>query len=399
MKRIISSSGYVYESQDMRKRAKYHEASREDFADVNSSSVTKLDLGTAYLNITSSAKPPSLLHNPVMNPGESLGVPRQTTYSTTELRPSGLALPEKHPSTPNTTTPNNSYQSLLLLAQGAFKDISSRSAAQVLIQDIKRNYRENGKRWTPEALGYQKLLEDMVEKFAYMRYSHDKPADVSGLNENEQREFVDYIKALATSAENVDILVQGSEAVALSSQSDSVLQRAVAFRVLPKDFAQRHAARAKVGARLTININKAHFNQLAKALTQLFSDDNRGWLHQAKIMGPKNLGSRTDQAVIYLSSAGVEHAQEIHKKLSELLAEPAFLEHTPSGMYRVGKGIAYSETAEGDSSSHGQSRAKLIAAAVAQSLLTDTPIERTLPRVLQARGYNVLNPALLTQRY
>lgn len=116
-------------------------------------------------------------------------------------------------------------------------------------------------------------------------------------------------------------------------------------------------------------------------------------------MGPKNLGSRTDQAVIYLSSAGVEHAQEIDKKLSELLAEPAFLEHTPSGMYRVGKGIAYSETAEGDSSSHGQSRAKLIAAAVAQSLLTDTPIERTLPRVLQARGYNVLNPALLTQRY
>lgn len=394
MKRIISSSGYVYESQDMRKRAKHHEASRENFADANSSSVTKLDLGAAYLNISSSAKTPSLLHNPVMNSGESLGVARQATYSTTELRPSGSALPEKHP-----TTPNNSYQSLLLLAQGAFKDVSRRSAAQVLIQDIKRNYRENGKRWTPEALGYQKLLEDMVEKFAYLRYSHDKPADVSGLNENEQREFVDYIKALATSAENVDILVQGSEAVALSSQPDSVLQRAVAFRVLPKDFAQRHAARAKVGARLTININKAHFNQLAKALTQLFSDDNRGWLHQAKIMGPKNLGSRTDQAVIYLSSAGVEYAQEIDKKLSELLAEPGFLEHTPSGMYRVGKGIAYSETAEGDSSSHGQSRAKLIAAAVAQSLLTDTPIERTLPRVLQARGYNVLNPALLTQRY
>lgn len=59
----------------------------------------------------------------------------------------------------------------------------------------------------------------------------------------------------------------------------------------------------------------------------MFSDDNRGWLHQAKIMGPKNLGSRTDQAVIYLQ------------------------------------------------------------------------IERTLPRVLQARGYNVLNPALLTQLY
>ena len=269
----------------------------------------------------------------------------------------------------------------------------------MLIQDVKKNYRENGKKWTPEALGKQKLLEDMLEKDAYQRYSHDKPAGVSGLNENEQREFVAYIKALATTAENVDILVQGSEKVALSSQPDSVLEKAEAFRVLPKDFAQRHAARAKVGARLTINVNKAYFNQLAKALTQLFSDDNRGWLHQAKIMGPKSLGSRTDQAVIYLSSAGVEHAQAIDKKLGELLSTAAFLEHTPSGMYRVGKGIAYSETAEGESSSHGQARAKLIAAAGAQSLLTDSPIERTLPQVLQTRGYDVRNPALLAQRY
>ncbi|MCU1751004.1 TcdA/TcdB pore-forming domain-containing protein [Pseudomonas sp. 6D_7.1_Bac1] len=293
--------------------------------------------------------------------------------------------------------PSNSYQSLLASAQATFKEMSRTKKVQTLIDEIKSNYRDNGKKWTPEALGKQRLLEDTLEKDAYQRYSNDTPIGVSGLDENEQREFVAYIKALAARVETVDILVQGSEKVALSSQPDSVLEGAEAFRVLPKDFAQRHGARAKVGARLTINVDKAHFNQLAQALTQLFSDDNRGWLDQAKIIGPKKLGSLTDQAVIYLSSAGVEYAQAINKKLSELLPATAFVEHTPSGMYRVGKGIAYSETAEGESSSHGQSRAKLIAAAGAQSLLTDTPIEKTLPRVLQTRGYDVRNPALLAQ--
>ncbi|MFJ2713806.1 TcdA/TcdB pore-forming domain-containing protein [Pseudomonas sp. NPDC087346] len=293
--------------------------------------------------------------------------------------------------------PNNSYQSLLIFAQETFKEISRRPAAQALIHDIKKIYRENGKKWTAETLDRQKKLEKMLEHDAYQRYSNDKPMGVSGLDENQQLKFVDYVKALAVSAKDVDILVQGGEQVALSSQPDSVLAKADAFRVLPKDFTQRHAARAKVGARLTINVEKAYFNPLAKALTRLFSDDNRGWLHQAKIMGPRNLGSRTDQAVIYLSSAGVEHAQAINKKLGELLSPTAFVEHTPVGMYRVGKGVAYSETAEGESSSHGQSRAKLIAAAGAQSLLTETPIERTLPRLLQTRGYDVNNPALLAQ--
>ncbi|TPG64370.1 TcdA/TcdB pore-forming domain-containing protein [Pseudomonas arsenicoxydans] len=293
--------------------------------------------------------------------------------------------------------PNNSYQSLLISAQETFKEISRRPAAQTLIHDIKGIYSESGKKWTSEALAKQKQLEDMLEKDAYKRYSNDKPASVSGLDENEQREFVSYIKALAVNAENVDIVVQGSEKVALSSQPYSVLDIAEAFRVLPKDFARRVGARAKVGARLTINVEKAYFNLLAQALTRLFSDDNRGWLDHAKIMGPKNLGSRTDQAVIYLSSAGLEHALAINKKLRDLLSATAFVEHTPVGMYRVGKGIAYSETAEGESSSHGQSRAKLIAAAGAQSLLTKTPIERTLSRLLQTRGYDVNNPALLAQ--
>ncbi|MBP3997790.1 cytotoxin [Pseudomonas koreensis] len=290
-----------------------------------------------------------------------------------------------------------SYQSLLESAQDTFNEARRNPKVRALVNEIKKNYRDNHKTWTREALDKRRLLEDRLEKDAYLRYSNDKPAGVSGLSEAQQREFVIYVKALAARALAVDVLVQGNEKTALSEQPQSVLDNAEAFRVLPKDFAQRHAARAKVGARLTVNVSKEHFSQLLQALTQLFNDDNRNWLHQAKIIGPKKLGTLTDQAVIYLSNPGVEHARTIGRQLGELLPATAFIEHTPVGMYRVAKGIAYSETAEGESSSHGQSRAKLIAAAGAQALLTDTTIDKTLPRLLQTRGYDVRDPALLAQ--
>ncbi|PHM45854.1 toxin B [Xenorhabdus mauleonii] len=293
--------------------------------------------------------------------------------------------------------PNNSYQSLLMSAQATLKEIQRKPDIKVLIQAIKQGFSESGHKWTPELIRQQKMLEQAVEKGAYMRYSNDKPADISGLNEGEQRSFVNYIKTLAARTNTVDILVQGSENTALSSQTDTVLGTADAFRVLPKDFKQRHGTRSKMGARLTINVDKTHFNSLASALTQLFNDDNRGWLEQAKIMGPKNLGHRTDQAVIYLSNAGVEHAQAIGRQLNELLPATAFIKHTPIGMYHVSKGISYSETVEGESSSHGQSRARLIAAAATESLLTSAPLEKTLTKTLQRRGYDASNPALLAQ--
>ncbi|MDX7990831.1 TcdA/TcdB pore-forming domain-containing protein [Xenorhabdus littoralis] len=293
--------------------------------------------------------------------------------------------------------PNNSYQSLLVSAQTTFKEMQRKPDIKVLIQAIKKGFSESGHKWTSELISKQKKLEQALEKDAYMRYSNDRPEGISGLNEGEQQSFVNYIKALSARTTTVDILVQGSEKMALSSQTEAVLGTADAFRVLPKDFKQRHSTRSRIGARLTINVDKTHFNSLASALTKLFNDDNRGWLEQAKIMGPKNLGRRTDQAVIYLSSAGVEHAHAIGRKLSELLPETAFVKHTPIGMYHVSKGISYSETVEGESSSHGQSRARLIAAAGTESFLTDTPIEKTLTRTLQKRGYDVSNPALLAQ--
>ncbi|SFU32281.1 TcdA/TcdB pore-forming domain-containing protein [Xenorhabdus koppenhoeferi] len=295
---------------------------------------------------------------------------------------------------PNT---NNSYQSLLVLARETFKEAQRKPDIKALIQAIKRGFKESDNKWTPNLISKQKMLEQMLEKDAYMRYSNDKPVGISGLNEDEQQLFVNYIKALAERTPTVDILVQGSEKTALFSQTDTVLGTADAFRVLPKDFKQRHSTRSRTGARLTVNVDKAHFNSLASALTQLFNDDNRGWLEQAKIMGPKNLGRRTDQAVIYLSRAGIEHAHDIGRKLNELLPATAFTKHIPTGMYLVGKGIAYSETVEGESSSHGQSRAQLIAVAGTESLLTGTPIEKTLTRILQKRGYDVSNPALLAQ--
>ncbi|WMI97573.1 TcdA/TcdB pore-forming domain-containing protein [Pseudomonas chlororaphis subsp. aurantiaca] len=291
---------------------------------------------------------------------------------------------------------DQSYNSLLKAAEMNFEKMKNAKKIQVLVQEIKENYKEHGK-WTVESMDKKERLERLLEQGAYKRYSNDKPSGVSGLKGDERQGFIDHIKGLAADNASVDILVQGEEKVPLSSQDDSQLVRAEAFRILPKDFASRHAARSSLTARLTINVDKAHFNQLATALTQLFNDDNHGWLEQAKIMGPKNIGNRTDEVVIYLSRAGEEYARAIAQKLGELLPAKAFVDHTPTGMYQLDKGISYSETVTGDSTSHGKSRAKLIAAANARALLADTPVKDALQHVLQERGYNPHNPALLAQ--
>ncbi|WP_265511566.1 T3SS effector HopA1 family protein, partial [Providencia rustigianii] len=118
---------------------------------------------------------------------------------------------------------------------------------------------------------------------------------------------------------------------------------------------------------------------------------------QSKIMGPKNLGKLTDQAVIYFSNANLQDAIEVSQQLRELMPEDAFLEHVPIGMYRVDKGISYSETLKGQSSSHGEARAEIIAKAVTESLLTEKPVDKCLEAQLRIYGYDVEHPALLAQ--
>lgn len=298
---------------------------------------------------------------------------------------------------PSQIQPDVSYHALLSLAQATLDDMKGDPEIVELRHKIKREYSEKGRIWSVQALKDKTVLEQKLERAAYRRYSADKPAGVVGLNEDEQQSFVESIKALAARSKHVDIRVQGLEKELLTAQTDRDLNDAKAFRVLPKDFVQRHAARDKVGARLTLNVDKAYLNRLAEVLPLLFREDNRNWLEQAKIMGPRTIGRRTDQAVFYLSSAGIKYAQTLGALLREHLPRDAFVDHTPMGMYRVRKGMAYSETMTDESSSHGQSRAPLIAAVCAQVLLTDAALEKTLRRTLQTRGYDVQNPAFLAQ--
>ncbi|MEX6368746.1 T3SS effector HopA1 family protein [Providencia huaxiensis] len=73
--------------------------------------------------------------------------------------------------------------------------------------------------------------------------------------------------------------------------------------------------RSSINARLTINIHKKYINRLAKSLVKLFHEPSLQCIEQAKIMGPRKFGIQTDQAVIYLSESGLEHAKEITKRL------------------------------------------------------------------------------------
>ncbi|WP_290030897.1 hypothetical protein [Photorhabdus laumondii] len=92
----------------------------------------------------------------------------------------------------------------------------------------------------------QKMLERALESNAYWRYSNDRPVGISRLDKSEQQAFVSYIKTLATRITTIDILVQGNEKTALSLQTDDALNNAEAFRMLPKDFAQRYGTPASL---------------------------------------------------------------------------------------------------------------------------------------------------------
>ena len=66
-------------------------------------------------------------------------------------------------------------------------------------------------------------------------------------------------------------------------------------------------------------------------------------------------------------------------------------------MKRLMTGISYSETVEGQSSSHGESRAVIMAKAVTESLLTGERLKNILPRTLQRFGYDPKDPAIISQ--
>nr|ELR5083743.1 hypothetical protein [Providencia stuartii] len=296
---------------------------------------------------------------------------------------------------------SHSYRSLLSTAE-SIKDALTKpdnDAIKQLVDEIKQGFKNNNNHWNDALIDKLNLLKQKIEKIAYNYYSGDKPTGIQSLSVDERNLFVDNIKASAELEKNINIRVQGHERTELSQLTAEQLANADAFRILPKTNGQRRTTDSNISARITINVNKQSFNKLWEALIKLFGRNPPQWLNQAKIMGPKIVGTRTDDAVIYLHEASLDNAEYIRQQLLKYLDISDFTDHTPVGMHPLSKGISYSETPEGQSTSHGQSRARIIASALAQSLLTNEPIESILINTLRAKGYNVDEPALVSQAW
>ena len=290
----------------------------------------------------------------------------------------------------------NDYNSLLNHAIYVSSEIKTDKKIINLINEVKAGYKIENKLNGKLLLKHNELLK-RIEANAYYIYSHDIPENIENLNSTEANKFINYIRNLSNMEENINIRVQGNESVDLSHLKDTDLLDATALRILPLNLKERIKSRSVVNSRLTINIHKKYINQLVKELSDLFGEPSFHWLEQAKIMGPKKFGSQTDQAVIYLSQAKIEYAEKIIKKLKSNLPTEAFIEHTPIGMRKLEVGISYSEILTGKSTSYGESRSKLIASAIVESLLTDRPVKQILPKTLQKAGYDQAEPSLAAQ--
>ncbi|WP_272517904.1 TcdA/TcdB pore-forming domain-containing protein [Providencia sp. PROV221] len=290
----------------------------------------------------------------------------------------------------------DSYSSLLNHAIYVMDKIKLDKNIMMLVEAIKYEYRHEGK-WSADLLKKHDKLKKEIERKSYFLYNNDVPIGIEKLSNQEELEFIGYIRDLSTGNNDVDIRVQGKEDIELSNLVDSDLLSSQALRILPKNLKKRMKLRSSINARLTINIHKKYINRLTKSLVKLFHEPSPQCIEQAKIMGPRKFGIQTDQAVIYLSESGLEHAKEITQRLNTLIPSDAFIEHTPVGMQKMDTGISYSETPKGQSTSHGQARSQVIADAITEALLTDRPVKQILPKVLKKVGYDTNNPSLVAQ--
>lgn len=89
-------------------------------------------------------------------------------------------------------------------------------------------------------------------------------------------------------------------------------------------------------------------------------------------MGPENIGSRVDDAVVYLGKEpDVENAKRIDKALSKGMGQPK-LGAAPPGMESLSPISSYAEYMPGTSSSHGSNRGEIVRKTVTEKLLGAT---------------------------
>jgi hypothetical protein len=239
--------------------------------------------------------------------------------------------------------------------------------------------------WTKKA---QKLKQPMRETI-YQLFKQETPKS-RPMAPDAQKAYMEGLKKLERT-EGIDLWPQGLDGM---NKEDRLIGVYMAehpgagkdfYRIVPE-----HSRRTEEDdtGRLTIGVEPRYAGELAKAMTTLIKSE--GNVLSGKIAGPEIFGQRTDSAILYVRSDYAE-TQALGRKLQSMLPAQAFIDHTPAGMQSAGKGLAYAETVKGDSSSHGLSRADIIATVLSDH--SSGSLEKKLKTALAAKGYNPDNPA------
>lgn len=141
-------------------------------------------------------------------------------------------------------------------------------------------------------------------------------------------------------------------------------------------------------ARMTFNVKPEYASSLAKVLTQFVKENEQ--VQAGKLMGPDRIGQRAETGILYLGGDAKSN-QGLATRLQAFLPHDSWIDRQPMGMHAFGKGIYYAETAPGDDTSHGNSRAKIIYHALHGD--ASIPLNDRLKTAIVNAGYHPENPA------
>lgn len=184
------------------------------------------------------------------------------------------------------------------------------------------------------------------------------------------------------------------------------------FSIVPNDLDQRLAYQSALGAQILLYVKPDSLTLLAKALSQLFNDNNRTWLQQAVIANVTGDHSRIGCARIVLNQTGTQYADMIRQILEQdTTLKDAFIDYTPLGTHRISTGLAYVETFTENATvsdvtntnpnqdlllHQSNSYQTAIAAAITNTLLTEESITDSLNQQLYQQGYTLDNPGFIS---
>jgi hypothetical protein len=164
-----------------------------------------------------------------------------------------------------------------------------------------------------------------------------------------------------------------------------------AYYVLPKKPREQSGGDF---ARLTVNFDGKDAAKAAGRISKVVKR-NPGLVDQAKVMGPARVGTRVDDAVVYMSKPDRAAAAQIDKQLRKDIPAPAAASTAP-GMEPLSATSAYAEYAAGALGSHELDRGAVVMAAVERKLAGSSwPLTELVAAELAAAGYDPAQPSRL----